>query len=253
MQPTLAAHAIAALLGTRVARADERYRPMSRTLLLLLAVHAGRYLAQALRPGTAERVARYAAGLPVPPYEDVARASWAVDQVLVLAWYAALTWVIWRELKEKSPNHPDLNRSPTHGVGFGVTPARTTASHCRDVGWTKGILLAPALLASSALLLFAAYPLVRGRPMELATTVVFCAALAVQLAAATLYILRWRRPDVTRGVALVLVVGSLADAAGPYIMAHPARDWYAGEPVGVLVWLVILGAELWGIVSRRES
>jgi hypothetical protein len=234
MQPTLIPHAVAALLGVGLARADERYRFMSRALLVLLVARVGAEASRLFRPDKAERVAAYAAGLHVAPYEGIARASWAVEQVAVVVWYAALAWAVWRALKQESPGSDQL-------------PRLSTARPWRLAGAT---LLAPAFLASSALLFFL-YPLVRGRPVELASVVVFCAALAVQLVAATRYILRWRRPDAAQGVALVLVAGSVADAAGPWIQGRPSLHWFAGEPVGVLIWCVAIGVELWGIVTKR--
>jgi hypothetical protein len=258
MLTALVPHALAALLGARLARADERFRPMSRGLLALLGVHLGHYLCQLPRPDRAERIARFAAGLPVVPYEGAARASWAVEQALVLTWYVVLSWAVCRALAvlqqerqqqdrairagphEAAPERGDARSKPeTHGRYL----VRSLVHHGRTIG-------ALSFLASSAALFFL-YPAVRGRPVELASTVVFCAALTAQLAAATQYILRWRQPDAARGVALVLVAGSVADAAGPWLFASPARDWRAGEPVGVLIWLVTIGVELWVIARRR--
>jgi hypothetical protein len=231
MQPTLIPHAIAAALGLCAARADKGYRLMSHALLVLFGARSVLEASRLFRPDRAERKAAYAAGVLVAPYEGAARASWAVEQVAVVAWYAVLAWVVWRALKDERP------QEHTGGV--------------RGTERMPGlILLALAFLASSALLFFL-YPLIRGRPTEVASVVVFCAALAVQLVAATRYILRWRRPDAAQGVALVLVAGSVADAAGPWIQARPSLHWFAGEPVGVLIWGVIAGAEIWTIVKRR--
>lgn len=232
MQVTLIPHALAALLGVGVARADERFRPMSRALLTLLAARGLAEGSRLFRPDKAERVAAYAAGLPVPPYAGLARASWAVEQVAVVAWYAALSWAVWQGLKTTAPREHTEEPSP---------PRKNAERFSYS---------ALAFLASSALL-FAVYPLVRGRLVEVAATVVFCSALAVQLAAATRYVLRWHRPNVTQGVALVLVVGSIADAAGPFVNGRPSLHWYAGEPVGVLIWLTIGASELCRIVKRR--
>ncbi len=267
MQPTLIPHAIAALLGVGAARADERFRLMSRALLVMLGARSVAEVSQLFRPNVADRIAAHAAGLPVAPYEGIARASWAVEQVAVVAWYALLARAAWRALKDEAPgerlngvapsgahllDHPDSNRSPEpEQVRAGVTLSRTTASHCRDVGRARSIYLALTFLASSALLFFL-YPIVRGRPTEVASVVVFCAALAVQLVAATRYIHRWRRPDAAQGVALVLVVGSVADAAGPFIQGRPSLHWLSGEPVGVLIWCVVGGVALCRIVTTRE-
>lgn len=262
---TFPLHAIAAALGLLLARRERRFRSMSRAVLLLLAVNAAMIVARAARGDVSARLAAIAAGLPVAPYVGLARASWAVEQTMALAWYAVLAWAVWRALKDEGPrhgfepsslgpqqlNHPDSNRSPTRGGGLGVTLSRTTASHCRDVGRARSIYLVLALLASSVLL-FALYPIARGRTIDLASTVVFAAALVVQLAAATGYVLRWRQPDAARGVALVLVAGSVADAAGPWLLASPARDWTTGEPIGVLIWCVVGGVELWAIAKTRE-
>ncbi len=254
MQPTLIPHALAALLGARLACVDERYRPMARALLILLSARAAFEGSRLFRPDRIARKALYAAGIQAPPYEGVARASWAVEQVATVAWYAAIAWAVWRALKDDCPKRGRLvDVSPASGNArspcYEAVPVRLGGSS--RVG-AAGILSALALLASSVFL-FAVYPAVRGRPVELAATVVFCAALAMQLVAATRYILHWRRPDAARGVALVLVAGSVADAAGPFLMARPASDWFSGEPVGVLIWSVVGGVTLWGIVTRRES
>jgi hypothetical protein len=247
MQPTLIPHAVAALLGVGAARADERYRPMSRALLALLGARSVLEVSRLFRPDRAERKAAYVAGLLLAPYEGIARASWAVEQVAVVTWYAVLSWAVWRALEGARSG-----RSQTSDVspGFRLTPDGIAVDRSAASDRARSTCLALAFLASSALLFFL-YPVVRGRPVELASVVVFCSALAAQLAAATRYIHRWRRPDAAQGVALVLVAGSVADAAGPWLFSHPSLDWKAGEPVGVLIWGVIAGAEIWTIVKRR--
>ncbi len=268
MDPVVVPHAFAAALGLLLAHRERRFREMGQTIAALLGLSAARILSRLPRADIPERIAAIAAGQVPPPYVGLARVSWAVEQPIVVAWYAVLTWAVWRALKDEGSgggfvpttpdpgllNHPDSNRSPIRiSSRVSVTLSRTTASHCRDVGRARSMYLALALLASSVLL-FALYPVVRGRFVEVAATIVFCAALTAQLAAATGYVLRWRRPDAARGVALVLVVGSIADAAGPYLMGRPASDWFSGEPVGVLIWGVIGGCELWAIATRsRES
>jgi len=241
MLTALVPHAVAALLGLPAARADERYRPMARALMALLAVHVGHALSLLPRPNRAERIARIAAGLTVPPYVGVARASWAVEQVLTVAWYTLLAWTVWHVLKDKGPE----------AVRRSDPCAPPTSPRARRTALLRGAICLPPFFLASSALLFAIYPLVRGRAVELAASIVFGVSIAVQLMAANRYVLRWRRPTAAQGVAFVIVVGSIADAAGPWLFAHPARDWYAGEPVGVLIWAVVGGVELWATVKMR--
>lgn len=235
---TIVPHAVAAALGLLLAHRERRFRFMSRAIVALLTVDAGQFAARAMRGDVSARLAAIAAGAAVAPYEGVARASWAVEQALTVAWYGVLAWAVWRGLKDESP------AGETTGLS-----APPTGPAARRTAPLLPLYLVTAFLASSVLL-FALYPLVRGRPVELAAVVVFCAALAAQLVAATRYVLAWRRPDAARGVALVLVAGSVADAV-VWMGARPARDWSAAGPVGVLIWLVVGGVELCSIVKMR--
>jgi hypothetical protein len=244
-------HAVAAALGLLLAHRERRFRFMGRALAALLILSAARIVSRLPRPDIAQRAADAATGLRVPAYEGLARASWAVEQPVVTAWYAVLTWAVWRALKDEAPGAGAPGAEVPSMSGPSTRRPRHQASTSGPfMGPARVVYLALAFLASPVPLFFL-YPLVRGRPVEIASVVVFCIALAVQLAAATRYILRWRRPDVAQGVALVLVVGSVADAAGPYLFARPALDWLSGEPVGVLIWLVINGVELWVIATKR--
>jgi hypothetical protein len=247
MDPSLLPHFVAAGLSLLLADRDRRFHFTSRAIVGLYAVTVARIVSRLPRPDIPERIAAVAAGLQVSPYEGLSRAAWAVDQVLAVTWYAVLSWAVWRGLKDEAPGQSRSSRMTT-----GASCVCASRSLPDVISGGRWLLYAALAFLASPVPLFFAYPLVRGRPVELASTVVFCVALAVQLAAATRYLQHWRHPDVAQQVALVLVAGSVADAAGPFVLAHPARDWYAGEPVGVLIWTVVGGVALWEIVTTRE-
>jgi len=259
-------HLLAALLGCALSRRVPNYRRVPVALAWLLALDLAAQALRLARGDVDARLAAYVAGGEVPPYVGAARAAWAVEQVLRAGWYAVRAGAVWQVLAARGV----VKRGSTTGRGGGdlkdETPAgrrpgglccapasRSPRMSAGPLGWgsvariraiSAGLrtLLAFAALASS-LVLFALYPLVRGRPAELAAVALFVAALAAQLVAATRYILRWRAPDAAQAVALVLVCGALADAAGPWIVGQPVRDWYAGGPSGAAMWGVVAAIE----------
>ena len=256
-------HVAAAVLGWHLARRRPDYRGTSTALLVLLAIRLARSGARALRGDVAGRLALYAEGVTPPPYVGAARVAWALDTALAVAWYVALAVTVWRGLRvplgERGEQHhgEDDHRDPMvldsskgaaehEARGSDVVGALVDHSHPRMIATL-------AALVALACALFALYPTVRGRPVELAMVGVFAVSLAVQLAAVTRYALRWRAPDLAAGVALVLAVSSLADAAGPWILARPVRDWLVGEPAGAVTWGVIAAVEVWALARGREG
>jgi hypothetical protein len=113
----------------------------------------------------------------------------------------------------------------------------------------------PSAALALCVALFLAYPLLRGRPLELSLVAVLAASLAVQLAAVTRYVLHWRRPDIAKGVTLLIAIGSVADAV-QWMRGYPIAHWDAAAPTGVLLWVCIGGLETWGVAAgwkRRSS
>lgn len=216
-------HLLAAVLGLGLARHEQSYRRVSRTLVALLVIDVARGGLRLLRGDVAARLAAYAAGAVPPPYVGLARVSWATELMLATAWYAVLTWVVWRSLgSEQASRSARLNYWPA----------------------AVGVVLAVSL--------YLAYPAVRGRPIEVASLIMFLTALAVQFFAVTRYVLRWKRPSYSAAVALILAIGSTADLV-LWMRGHPVRDWSSGAPTGVLIFAVVGGVELWGIVAARKS
>ena len=236
-------------LGWHLARRRPDYRGTSTALLVLLAIRLARSGARALRGDVAGRLALYIEGVTPPPYVGAARAAWALDTALAVAWYVALAVTVWRGLKDDGPEVAPEPIPLSHRPPGGVLPRRSRCSHPTP-SKRLAILAALAILSTS---IFLAYPAVRGRPVELALVAVFAVSLAAQLAAVTRYTLRWRAPDLAAGVALVLAVSSLADAAGPWILARPVRDWLVGEPAGAVTWGVIAAVEVWALARGREG
>jgi hypothetical protein len=259
------AHLLAAALGLRLARTEPAYRRLAHAIALLLALDLTRGGARLLRGDVSARLTAYVARLPVPPYEGIARWSWAVEQVATVSWYAVLAGAVWRGLeKGKAPELPLESLAPacspldggTHldrrngGLVSTARPQRLSRNIPSDARQSPPILSALACCATVPAL-FLAYPAVRGRPVELALVAVFLLALAVQLVAVTRYTLRWQRPDAVKGVALILAIGSVADLV-MWMQGHPTRDWSAAGPTGVLIWCAVGGVEAWCLAAGRR-
>lgn len=224
-------HLVAALLGVTLGRRLPSHRPMAGALAALFALDVGRQVCQWFRPNTLERIAAYLAGIMPPPYVGGARVSWAAEQAFTVSWYVVLSWAVWEALR-------------VHRVPRAMTAKSTRRGK---------IVAASAALVFLAIQFHASYPTIRGRAIEVLHVIVFAFALAIQCAAATLYAIRWKRPTVSQLVALILVVGSIADLIGAMLYGRPVRDASVGEPSSVLVWAAIAGVETWALVAGQSA
>lgn len=254
-------HLAAVVLGAALARTAPSFRPVARALAALLAIDVARSMARAARPEAADRIAAYVAGHSLPPYEGLERASWAVEQALTVGWYTSLAWCVWEALRVPHEEGGEKDRGVGGDRGAVVVDDRNHAGET-EPGERHGeslfvdharTIAASATVVFVAAELFALYPAIRGRPVEVAHVLVFVASLAVQCSSATLYAMAWRSPTTAQIVALALTIGSVADLAGPMMLGHPVRDAAVAGPAGVLIWVVIGGVEAWAIAATRSG
>jgi len=227
-------HIIAVILGLYFARSERSYRIVARSVAIMLCIRVARDVCRSLRPNAAERIAAYVSGHTIPPYVGIERASWAAEQALTIGWYIALGWTAWETLRvpERGPSHVDDD---------GRNRFCSTVVAC----------LSTFIFVSVELYLI--YPSIRGRIFEAIMVCVFFASLAAQSFSFASHAMGRRRPNAARLVALLIVVGSVADALGQWASGQPVRDAEAAGPAGVLVWVLIGGIELWAIAAARSG
>lgn len=254
-------HAMAAILGLILANRARRFRPIAHAVAILFAIDAARSIARGARPDAHDRIAAYLAGHPLPPYEGLARASWAAEQALTVAWYAVLALGVWEALRVPQKKRGDDDG----GVGYTRDTIvmgdgdHASQAESGDRNLKRSFVDHPRTVAAGAIAvflaaeLFALYPAIRGRPVEVAHVLVFVASLAAQCSSATIYAMAWTRPAPSQIVALVLTIGSVADLAGPMMLGHPVRDAAIAGPAGMLIWLAIGGVEAWAIAVIRSG
>jgi len=71
----------------------------------------------------------------------------------------------------------------------------------------------------------------------------FWLALAAQILASARLIARREIPDQVATVGLILAASSVADVAGPWLLANPTRDWYTNQWPAVATWIAIAAWE----------
>lgn len=237
----LVGNAVAVLLAWALCRRlpSRSQRSLLRALALLLAADLARRVTAPA--DLAARVAAYAAGETVPPYEGAARWAWAVRQLSLWAWYAAAAGAVVVGLKLKAPS----SGMPERAVSEGTTDERAR-------GVSSALLLAAAALVVT---LFFAYPVVRGQLAVGAAVAVKAASLAVVVAAAMVGAYRWHLPAredrAAWATGWLIAAGSLASAAaGAWSRGAPVQDWALSPWISVPVWTIISGVHLWMLLSR---
>ncbi len=98
--------------------------------------------------------------------------------------------------------------------------------------------------------LWAAYPWIRGPSIvNGALSLLVAASLSAQL----ILVARWVRHgqrDVPALVALLLVFGTVGDAAGPYLRARPVLDAYLQPYVNATIWGAVAIVVLMALLRR---
>jgi hypothetical protein len=155
---------------------------------------------------------------------------------LFAGWYAATAWCVWAVLRK--------DEAPSPSSASGPDDTKLGAN---------GILI---LLSPAALVLCAAVAVELRLTMPLAGAA-FTLALVVQLVASTRCVLagRWPARDDRAAwlSAWVLVCSSIADLAGSWLLAQPARDWYISRWISLATWLVVGGVHLWMLLGKRTE
>ncbi len=209
----LAVHWLAVGLGLQLQRRLPAYRSMARAVLalaVLSTVYAGAVAHRAA--GLPARLAAYAAGFPVPPYEGAARWSWAAEHAARAGFYVVLALAVLQELWPLEFNRRAL-----------------------QVGLALQVLAIPAL--------WALYPWLRGDPARSALIWLPRAAVLVQLLAAIAFVARQRpsspATSTAQWVALVLAASALFDLGGPLLAGRPELDWWLESVVNAGAWLAV--------------
>lgn len=147
-------------------------------------------------------------------------APWCLDVGLVVSWYVV-----------------------TAGLVVGVLTGQREAATWAGVGWwiaTWGMLLASGD---------------RGPALVDDWRALYLVALALQLAAAALYLVRAARarrwPGVPETVALLVAAGSLADLAGPWLRADVVRAWPSEQWQSAATWGIVAGWQAWKWMALR--
>ena len=105
--------------------------------------------------------------------------------------------------------------------------------------------------------LYELYPIVRGLRIVAAAVAVKVVSLAVILYAGTLGVLRWHLPAredrAAWATAWLLVVSSIASAAGPWARGRPVQEWGLAPYVSIPTWLLIGGVNAWMLCRVTAS